>query len=427
MYIPKPSAEELDYKRKSQPYIDAYNNRQANIQPAPVKPAFATPPEQQRAMDMYLSNYNKIKASPTGTAAPYSTEPESEQQKIMNQYLAHANRIKASSTPAASRSATTSAPAPITQNTAPPQAAPMAIDTIKPVSDRPQDPMLGKSWDDWQKLQTNGNSLYGDGAYSEGFDKTKLDDDLSAMYDTHYNAYLDTKGQYDKLQSNYDIQQKNASERKRQESINQELFKKYLPTYLKSQGLGGLGVSQSTLAQLEGDYRNRVAGIDSDSNQAMQQYLKYYNENYENLHGANGTVKQKQNEIDSERKAVNQSLAFDALETERGRISPTDVDGVLYYTPGQIAELEKLLQKYGSKLSSGKKLQLETDINIYRSMTNDFMQDGRTGVDTSGNELINSVQEKYAKNYANGTVYESTKGKTKGKRYMAIDGQWYEI
>ena len=62
-----------------------------------------------------------------------------------------------------------------------------------------------------------------------------------------YNAYLQKNNlldQYNKAQSSLE-QEKTQSQQ--QASIQLDKLKKYIPTQIKAQGLGGLGVSESTL------------------------------------------------------------------------------------------------------------------------------------------------------------------------------------
>ena len=64
------------------------------------------------------------------------------------------------------------------------------------------------------------------------------------------------------------IEALNTSKRNSQQaaSITLDKLKKYLPTQIKAQGLGGLGVSESSILQAYTDYNNRMGDIESDYN-----------------------------------------------------------------------------------------------------------------------------------------------------------------
>lgn len=157
----------------------------------------------------------------------------------------------------------------------------------------PEDEKLKKYYSDLNNTYNSGMSKYGEGAFGTSFDKNSLADEyLRNQYNIESSAYSNALKEYQSLTDQYNTQQKSAAEQRRQEYINQELFKSTLPVYLKSQGLGGLGVSQSTLTQLEGDYRNRIAGINTNNDSMAQKYLDYYNQNYQSAYGAGGTVSQ---------------------------------------------------------------------------------------------------------------------------------------
>lgn len=96
-----------------------------------------------------------------------------------------------------------------------------------------------------------GNNLYGTYLTGQTLDK-------------YYNLGKET------VEKNYGqaIQSLDTSKRNSQQaaSITLDKLKKYLPTQIKAQGLGGLGVSESSMLQAYTDYNNRMGDIESDYN-----------------------------------------------------------------------------------------------------------------------------------------------------------------
>lgn len=92
-----------------------------------------------------------------------------------------------------------------------------------------------------------------------------------------YNAYLQKNNlldQYNKAQSSLE-QEKTQSQQ--QASIQLDKLKKYIPTQIKAQGLGGLGVSESTLLKANSDYQNKMGKIASDIGARQLDLLQSYN------------------------------------------------------------------------------------------------------------------------------------------------------
>lgn len=96
-----------------------------------------------------------------------------------------------------------------------------------------------------------GNSLYGTYLTGQTLDK-------------YYNLGKE------QVEQNYgqSIESLDTSKRNSQQtaSITLDKLKKYLPTQIKAQGLGGLGVSESSMLQAYTDYNNRMGDIESDYN-----------------------------------------------------------------------------------------------------------------------------------------------------------------
>lgn len=116
-----------------------------------------------------------------------------------------------------------------------------------------------------------------------------------------YNAYLQKNNlldQYNKAQSSLE-QEKTQSQQ--QASIQLDKLKKYIPTQIKAQGLGGLGVSESTLLKANSDYQNKMGQIASDIGARQLDLLQSYNTGVSdvdtNLANANQSTLTKYQEI----------------------------------------------------------------------------------------------------------------------------------
>lgn len=113
---------------------------------------------------------------------------------------------------------------------------------------------------------------------SQGFSRGQGMSDVDwAIGNSLYGTYLtgQTLDKYynlgkEQVEQNYgqSIESLDTSRRNSQQaaSITLDKLKKYLPTQIKAQGLGGLGVSESSMLQAYTDYNNRMGDIESDYN-----------------------------------------------------------------------------------------------------------------------------------------------------------------
>lgn len=113
---------------------------------------------------------------------------------------------------------------------------------------------------------------------SQGFSRGQGMSDVDwAIGNSLYGTYLtgQTLDKYynlgkEQVEQNYgqSIESLDTSKRNSQQaaSITLDKLKKYLPTQIKAQGLGGLGVSESSMLQAYNDYNNRMGAIESDYN-----------------------------------------------------------------------------------------------------------------------------------------------------------------
>lgn len=170
-----------------------------------------------------------------------------------------------------------------------------------------------------------------------------------------YNAYLQKNNlldQYNKAQSSLE-QEKIQSQQ--QASIQLDKLKKYIPTQIKAQGLGGLGVSESTLLKANSDYQNRMGQIASDVGARQMDLLKSYNSGVldidTKLKNANMTTLNKYQEIrrQAQNDAYNSALIdiggsslsneqemLEFIEGYRDSVSEEQFDNLVQTGKGQV-------------------------------------------------------------------------------------------
>ncbi len=158
-----------------------------------------------------------------------------------------------------------------------------------------------------------GNSLYN--SYLTG---RNLENEYNAnrsQAEERYNAALDA------LNTNKRNAQQNAS-------ITLDKLKKYLPTQIKAQGLGGLGVSESSvlkaynnyqnnMGEIEGNYNTNKSTIDTNRETTLTDLQRAYQDSKTNLDIAAGEQSQgifeKYRDADKAAKEKDYSDALDAL------------------------------------------------------------------------------------------------------------------
>lgn len=108
--------------------------------------------------------------------------------------------------------------------------------------------------------------------------KSEVENNYAAQSEALKNIYEQSVSRLDelyqaeieKLQQNYgmSVDSLDTSKRNSQQaaSITLDKLKKYLPTQIKAQGLGGLGVSESSMLQAYNEYNNRMGGIEGSYN-----------------------------------------------------------------------------------------------------------------------------------------------------------------
>ena len=147
--------------------------------------------------------------------------------------------------------------------------------------------------------------------------------DAQSVADATYNTQKESLvGDYNKNQAellkNYQSSVSGLDKSKNQSlqsaSITYDKLKKYLPTQIKAQGLGGLGVSESTMLQAHNNYATQTGSIKNNYNENKTALEEAYGSNKANLdttHESNmSSLENQKLASDTERKTtLDQSLA----------------------------------------------------------------------------------------------------------------------
>lgn len=94
-----------------------------------------------------------------------------------------------------------------------------------------------------------------------------------------FNAYTRKNDLTNQMNSSQATMDANKTKQQQMASIQLDKLKKYLPTQIKAQGLGGLGVSESSMLQANNSYQNAMGNIDGDYNKSQMDLLNSYNSN----------------------------------------------------------------------------------------------------------------------------------------------------
>lgn len=110
---------------------------------------------------------------------------------------------------------------------------------------------------------------------------------LLSNYQKTQKIESDFQESSNKLLENYTAAKDTFENNKRQSqqnaSITLDKLKKYLPTQIKAQGLGGLGVSESSMIQAHNNYSRNMGAIESEHAQKMSDLERAYGESVGNL------------------------------------------------------------------------------------------------------------------------------------------------
>lgn len=131
--------------------------------------------------------------------------------------------------------------------------------------------------------------------------KSEVENNYAAQSEALKNIYEQSVSRLDelyqaeieKLQQNYgmSVDSLDTSKRNSQQaaSITLDKLKKYLPTQIKAQGLGGLGVSESSMLQAYNEYNNRMGEIEGSYNANRASLDASYNDSKSALDTTRGS------------------------------------------------------------------------------------------------------------------------------------------
>lgn len=243
---------------------------------------------------------------------------------------------------------------------------------------------------------------------------------LLENYTANSNAIRDTYQQNaDTLFKNYGTAQGALADSKRQSqqsaSITLDKLKKYLPTQIKAQGLGGLGVSESSMLQAHNDYSRNMGAIESDYQKNKTDLETAYNENKTSLDTQHSAA---QNDLQ-----ISYNTAQNNLETGYNS-TKTKYEGAKAEAEGKIkqqlqADLASLLQNYNTAMGKvGKgadgKLLVDGVLNKYAEMLAD---DQDINFDTAMSLILQALHTDEASMNA---IVEGFRGKVSDSQLAAL-------
>ena len=235
---------------------------------------------------------------------------------------------------------------------------------------------------------------YGLSNYMPGQSFDNIKDKMSAEdYETSQklmNYYTNQKSLTNDFNYNSEKVEQDRNRSLQENAVSKEMAMKYLPEYLKLQGMGGLGVSESSVISANNDFRNARNTINADAESRKADLLKNYQETM-NAYDIGST--EELNTIGDKYRNIRENLANDestTIETKfqgligsDGRISKDDYDDLLEHvkelkeTIGEenVLRLQNQIKGYESYVRNDK--QQETIDN------SNTLENYKTGVGTS--------------------------------------------
>ena len=276
-----------------------------------------------------------------------------------------------------------------------------------------------------------GRNLYN--YYTQGLD----DEENRASEEANRNKYYDEqlKSLLGEYASSRDSLDKSKRQQQQNASITLDKLKKYLPTQIKSQGLGGLGVSESSMLQAYNNYNNDMGAIESDyqanktsldvgENNAKNTLENYRQDALQKIaekYGAAADARQAEagntsknifSAYEAQVREQMRQLFEDAYSTISENTS-TSVDDIMNYVQqlkGKISDsdYQTLMQYAGTVVQNNKKIEEEEEKkkaeNAQTALYNEFMSKITLGVGigyNTSNELeneYNKIKDKLSEN-----------------------------
>lgn len=221
-----------------------------------------------------------------------------------------------------------------------------------------------------------GRNLYN--YYTQGLDDERNKANEEANRNKYYDEQLESMlGEY---ASSREALDKSKRQSQQNASITLDKLKKYLPTQIKSQGLGGLGVSESTMLQAYNNYNNDMGAIESD-----------YQANKTSLDVGENNAK---NTLENYRQDALQKIAekygtaADARQAEAGRTS----ENVFAAYEAQVkAQLERRMQEVQSSINQSTSTSIDELMGYIKGLDGKIDKEDYDG-------LVSSAQQRVAEN-----------------------------
>lgn len=202
--------------------------------------------------------------------------------------------------------------------------------------------------------------------YNKDYDATKgftrgegVSDEDWKIGQNLYSAYQQKNDLLDKYNKTNQSLLQQKSQAQQQASIQLDKLKKYLPTQIKAQGLGGLGVSESTMLQANNNYQNTIGNINTTIGKQQMDLLNNYTTNTNQIDQS--AIKQNQNIFDEYEERVRQEK--EAISTQLGEDLLLKIEDGYGMGWQSIEELENAFNNIKDRLNSSYKAVLETKIN----------------------------------------------------------------
>ena len=268
---------------------------------------------------------------------------------------------------------------------------------------------------------------------------------LLSNYQKTQKIESDFQESSNKLLENYtaakDTFDKNKRQSQQNASITLDKLKKYLPTQIKAQGLGGLGVSESSMLQAYNNYSRDMGAIESENAQNVSDLERAYGESVGNLEreknnllyyadkDENGNLlvdnvlqeyakmlseeQEKTREGQYYTEADNIRVMYESMIADDGKISQADYDKLAAY-----------VEENGTPLGDSYLALLNSQLNGYKNTVRDQASqeaiDKQTSMSTPtiNNEItikgnLNTANANRGDNFEisyNGTTYKIEKG-----------------
>lgn len=194
-----------------------------------------------------------------------------------------------------------------------------------------------------------------------------------------YQAYIrknDLSNQFNRTKESLE---KEKSKSQQAASVQLDKLQKYLPTQIRAQGLGGLGVSESTLLQAQNNYQNTLGEIDSDIGGRQMELLNNYQSGVNALEeekaATNQSIFDKYTTIKREDEAKKQALELEAQQTKQNNLYTefmAKIDGGEFNT---VKELRDSFNALKDSLREDQKTILDERIKFYENNPSQIEQD----------------------------------------------------